>query len=259
MIVAFRSFLFAPFLFAAGALAQQSTPTTPTPSAPPPQATTPALPAAPTPADQLPDSPGIAIHPAPEPSGPTVVFDSSMGRMVCRLYSKEAPSTVANFIGLAQGTKDWADPATHQKVHGKPLYDGTTFHRVIPGFMIQGGDPLGDGTGDPGFLFADEISPDLSFDRPGRLAMANSGPDTNGSQFFITEAAYPTLDGHYSLFGQCDPSAVSVVTAITHVERDAQDKPLTPVVLNKVTIVPAGQPLPAAPAASAAAGASTPQ
>ena len=207
----------------------------------------------------LPDSPGSTVKPALEPTGPNAVFDTSMGRMTCRLYSKEAPQTVANFIGLATGTRDWTDPATHKKEHGKPLYNGTIFHRVIPGFMAQGGDPVGDGTGDPGYMFADEINPELTFNRPGRLAMANSGPNTNGSQFFITEQAYPSLDGSYSLFGQCDDSAVSVATAITHVDRDANDKPLVPVTLNKVTILPEGQPLPPAPVQPATPATSAPR
>ncbi len=207
-------------------------------------------------ADQaLPDSPDTAAHVSPQPSGPTVIFDTTMGRMTCKLFSKIAPNTVANFIGLAQGAKDWTNPATHQKMHDKPLYNGTTFHRVIPGFMIQGGDPLGNGMGDPGYLINDELNQDLNFDIPGRLAMANSGPNTDGSQFFITVAPYPSLDQHYTIFGQCDEHSVLVAQSITEVERDAHDKPLEPVVLNKVTIVPNGQPLPPAPAASTPASA----
>jgi peptidyl-prolyl cis-trans isomerase A (cyclophilin A) len=151
---------------------------------------------------------------------------------------------VENFIGLAEGTKDWTDSVTHKKMHHKPLYDGTTFHRVIPGFMAQGGDPAGDGTGDPGFTVEDEFDPNLNFDRPGRLAMANSGPNTDGSQFFITEQPYDSLDQHYTLFGQCDDDSVAVVKAITRVERDGNDKPLTPVILRKVTIVREGAPIP---------------
>jgi peptidyl-prolyl cis-trans isomerase A (cyclophilin A) len=183
-----------------------------------------------------------------------------MGRITCRLFDKQAPQTVANFIGLAEGTKDWSDPATHEKEHGRPLYDGTIFHRVIPGFMAQGGDPIGTGMGDPGYYVQDEIDPSLMFDVPGRLAMANSGPNTDGSQFFVTEEILPDLNGHYTIFGQCDPSSVLVVKTITRVERDAHDKPLTPVVLKKVTIVPVGQPLPPtttspAPAVTPAAGA----
>ena len=200
----------------------------------------------------LPDSPETQAHVSPQPTGPTVIFDTSMGRMTCKLFSKEAPQTVANFIGLAEGTKDWTDPATHQKLHGKPLYNGTTFHRVIPGFMIQGGDPLATGMGDPGYYIDDEIDPELNFDVAGRLAMANSGPNTDGSQFFITVAPYDSLDQHYSLFGQCDPHSVLIAQSITQVERDAHDKPLEPVTLNKVTIVRDGQPMPPPPSEAAA-------
>jgi peptidyl-prolyl cis-trans isomerase A (cyclophilin A) len=117
---------------------------------------------------------------------------------------------------------------------------------MIPEFMIQGGDPTGTGTGDPGFSFNDEFNPNLNFDRAGRLAMANSGPNTNGSQFFITEQGYDSLSGHYTLFGQCDDASVAVVKAIARVPRDSSDKPLTPVVLKKMTIVPEGQELPPA-------------
>ena len=134
--------------------------------------------------------------------------------------------------------------------HHKRYFDGTIFHRVIPEFMIQGGDPTGTGMGDPGYSFADEFDPNLNFDVPGRLAMANSGPNTNGSQFFITEQAYDSLDQHYTLFGQCDDSSVLVVKTIARVQRDRNDKPLTPVVLKKVTIVREGQPMPADPNAA---------
>jgi peptidyl-prolyl cis-trans isomerase A (cyclophilin A) len=157
---------------------------------------------------------------------------------------------VANFIALAEGTRDWTDPVTNKKQHNKPLYNGTIFHRVIPEFMIQGGDPAGTGMGDPGYQFDDEIDPNLNFDVPGRMAMANSGPNTNGSQFFITEAAYDSLDQHYTLFGQCDDASVEVVKAIARVPRNSDDKPITPVVLKKVTIVREGQPLPPAPNAA---------
>ena len=203
-------------------------------------------PATPPAAQDLPDSPGVQAHVSPQPTGPTVLFDTSMGRITCKLFSKEAPETVANFIGLAEGTKDWTDPRTKQKMHGKPLYDGTTFHRVIPEFMIQGGDPLGDGTGDPGYLFKDELDPNLNFDVPGRLAMANSGPDTNGSQFFITEVPTEYLNQKHSIFGQCDEHSVLIVQSIARVERDSNDKPLAPVLLKKVTIVQDGQPMPPA-------------
>src|SRR6202044_794922 len=155
------------------AIAQQSTPTQTPPAQAPPA--------------ELPDSPVSQAPPVVEPTGPTAVLDTSMGRITCRFFDKQAPLTVANFIELAQGTKPWTDPTTHKKMKAKPFYNGTIFHRVIPDFMIHGGDPTGTGTGDPGYAFKDEFNPDLKFDLPGRLAMANSGPDTNGSQFFITE------------------------------------------------------------------------
>jgi peptidyl-prolyl cis-trans isomerase A (cyclophilin A) len=215
------------------------------------QSSAPATPAS-APQD-LPDAPTANVPINIAPNGPTVVFDTSMGRITCQFFQKQAPNTVANFIGLATGTKDWTDPGSKKLQHGKPLFDGTQFHRVIPEFMIQGGDPTGTGMGDPGYAFNDETDPNLTFDRPGRLAMANSGPNTNGSQFFITEAAYESLNGHYSLFGQCDDAGVEVVKAIARVPRDSDDKPRTPVVLQKVTIVPEGQPVPPAPPAPKAA------
>ncbi len=236
------------FLALAGvsALAQQSTPATPATQAPATQ-----VPAAKA-AEELPDGPAPQASALVHPNGPMVVFDTSMGRITCQFYEKQAPKTVANFIGLAEGTIDWTDPVSHKKMHKKPLYDGTVFHRVIPEFMIQGGDPAGTGLGDPGYSFNDEFDSNLNFDGPGRLAMANSGPNTDGSQFFITEKGYDSLSQHYSLFGQCDDAGVEVVKAIARVERDADDKPLTPVVLWKVTIVRDGKPLPAPPAAAAA-------
>ena len=210
------------------------------------------------PAD-IPDAPQATTAALLHPNGPTVVMDTTMGRITCQFFQRQAPNAVANFIGLAEGTKDWTDPATNKKQHHKPLFDGTTFHRVIPGFMIQGGDPAGNGTGDPGYSFNDEFDPDLNFDVPGRLAMANSGPNTNGSQFFITEQAYPSLDQHYTIFGQCDEPSIAVVQAIARVDRDPNDKPLTNVVLKKVTIVPEGQPVPPAPAAPAQPAPATPR
>jgi peptidyl-prolyl cis-trans isomerase A (cyclophilin A) len=125
------------------------------------------------------------VHHAAPAGEPTAVFDTTAGTLRCTLFEKETPETVANFIGLAGGTKDWKNPVSGATKHGIPLYDGTIFHRVIPDFMIQGGDPAGNGSGDPGYKFKDEIVSTLMFDRPGRLAMANSGPATNGSQFFI--------------------------------------------------------------------------
>jgi peptidyl-prolyl cis-trans isomerase A (cyclophilin A) len=195
----------------------------------------------------LPDSPTAQIRTVLQPTGATVVFDTSLGRITCRFFDKQAPLSVENFIGLAQGTKDWKDPVTHQTMHHKPLYDGTEFHRVIPEFMIQGGDTTATGMGDPGFYIKNEQDPNLNFDVPGRLAYANSGPDTNGSQFFITETPDDDLDQKYTIFGQCDDATAPVVKAIARVPRNGRDKPLTPVVLTKVTIVPAGQPLPPAP------------
>jgi peptidyl-prolyl cis-trans isomerase A (cyclophilin A) len=200
------------------------------------------------PAQDLPDAPQATAAAMIHPSGPTVVMDTSMGRITCQFYQRQAPKAVANFIALAEGTIDWTDPTTRKKQHRKPYFDNTTFHRVIPEFMIQGGDPTGTGTGDPGFSFDDEFDPNLNFDRPGRLAMANSGPNTNGSQFFITEQAYDSLNQHYTLFGQCDDPSVDVVKTIARVQRDSNDKPITPVYLKKVTIVREGQPLPPLPA-----------
>ena len=128
-------------------------------------------------------------------------FTTSAGDIVVKLLPEKAPNTVENFLGLAEGTKEWTDPVTKQTVK-RPLYDGTVFHRVIPDFMIQGGDPLGTGYGGPGFRFADEIGPDNKFDRKGLLAMANAGPNTNGSQFFITEVATPHLNRGHTIFGE---------------------------------------------------------
>ena len=182
------------------------------------------------------------------PTGPTAVIDTTMGRLTCKLFDQQSPLATGNFIGLAEGTRDWTDPGTLIKVHGQRFYDGTTFHRVIPGFMIQGGDRLGTGAGDAGYFFKNEIDPSLRFDVPGRLAMANAGPDTNSSQFFVTELAVPDLSGQYTIFGQCDEPSVQVVAAITHLPRNSDDKPLKTVTIKKVTIVYEGQPMPPAPA-----------
>ncbi|HKN31778.1 MAG TPA: peptidylprolyl isomerase [Terriglobales bacterium] len=174
----------------------------------------------------------------PASSGePVAIFDTTAGKMRCRLFEKETPETVANFIGLATGTKDWKNPASGATKHGVPLYDGTIFHRVIPNFMIQGGDPAGNGSGDPGYKFRDEIVPSLTFDRPGRLAMANSGPNTNGSQFFITEVPTPHLNGRHTIFGQCDPATVTLVQQIARMASDPRDnRPFRPVKISHITI-----------------------
>jgi cyclophilin family peptidyl-prolyl cis-trans isomerase len=181
--------------------------------------------------------PAAAI-PSPEPAGPTAVIETTMGRLTCRLFDKEAPIGVANFIGLAEGTKEWKNPSTHVEMHGKKFYDGLSFRRVIPDFMIQNADLPGDpsGDGDIGFHFENEIVPGLNFDRPGRLAYANAGPNTNESEFFITEVPNHRLDGNYTIFGQCDEASVTVVEAIARVPRDEHNRPLKPVVIRSVRL-----------------------
>src|SRR5271156_2359300 len=169
---------------------------------------------------------------------PTAIIETTAGKLTCTLFPDKAPIGVANFIGLATGTKDWKNPVTGVTKHGVPLYDGTIFHRVIAGFMIQGGDPKGDGTGDPGYAFKNEVSSDLLFDKPGRLAYANAGPNTNGSQFFITEEAQPHLNGGYTIFGQCDEASVALVKQIAHMATDPMnDRPFRPVKIVHITIV----------------------
>ena len=181
--------------------------------------------------------PPVRTPAAAPAAGPTAIIHTTVGDMRCQLFEKEAPIGVANFIGLSNGTKDWTNPVSHAKKHGVPLYDGTIFHRVIPQFMIQGGDPAGNGMGDPGYKFKNETSPGLRFDRPGRLAYANSGPDTNGSQFFITEdvAHSAHLTGGYTIFGQCDPAAVELVKKIARMATDGE-RPLRPVKITHIEI-----------------------
>jgi peptidyl-prolyl cis-trans isomerase A (cyclophilin A) len=176
---------------------------------------------------------------AAAPAEPTAVIHTTVGDLHCTLFPKVAPIGVQNFIGLANGTKDWTSPVSHAKKHGVALYDGTIFHRVIPEFMIQGGDPKGDGTGDPGYAFKNETSPTVTFDRPGRMAYANAGPDTNGSQFFITELPYPSLNGKYTIFGQCDDAAVELVKKIARMATDGET-PLRPVKITHIEIHGAG-------------------
>jgi peptidyl-prolyl cis-trans isomerase A (cyclophilin A) len=207
-----------------------------------------------TPAPKTAPAKKPAIAPAAKlaaatPARPTAIIETSAGKLTCTLFPDVAPIGVANFVGLAQGTKDWTNPISHAKKHGVPLYDGTIFHRVIPNFMIQGGDPAGSGSGDVGFEFKNETSPTLRFDRPGRLAYANAGPDTNGSQFFITEVAYPSLNGGYTLFGQCDEPSIALVKQIARMGRDANDRPYRPVKIIHIVITKGG----AAPAAKPAA------
>ena len=174
-------------------------------------------------------------------------IETTAGKLNCTLFPDKAPIGVQNFVELSEGKKDWTSPVTHQKKHGVPLYDGTIFHRVIPNFMIQGGDPAGNGTGDPGYAFKNETSPDLKFDRPGRLAYANAGPDTNGSQFFITEVAYPSLNGNYTIFGQCDDATVVLVKQIARMGKDANDHPYRPVKIVHITILHGGANAPKSP------------
>jgi peptidyl-prolyl cis-trans isomerase A (cyclophilin A) len=193
---------------------------------------------------------------------PTAIMHTTAGDLKCELFSDKAPKTVSNFIGLATGKRDWTSPRTGKVEHNHPFYDGLIFHRVIPEFMIQGGDPLGTGTGGPGYQFEDELRLDLLFDRPGRLAMANSGPNTNGSQFFITETAQPGLNPclenggcrrgsrlvpkgtGYTIFGQCDENSVELVKRIARRPRDQSggDRPLDPVRITHVEILGVGRP-----------------
>lgn len=176
--------------------------------------------------------------PAPEPTGPTATIETTMGTLTCRLFAKEAPVGVANFIALANGKKAWRSPTTHAMVQGKRFYDGLGFGRVIPDFMVQQsempGDPKGDS--DLGFHFANEIVPGLTFDRPGRLAYANAGPNTNSSEWFVTEHPVHRLDGKFTIFGQCDDASVKVVEAMARAPRDEHNRPLKAVVIKSVTI-----------------------
>ena len=169
-------------------------------------------------------------------AGLYMTFQTDKGDIACKLFEKESPVTVGKMVGLAIGKISYIDPRTKQQNRNK-FFDGLTFHRVIPGFMIQGGDPLGTGTGSPGgpgFPYQNENSPGLAFNVPGRLAMANAGPNTNASQFFITVAPYPSLNGGYTIWGQCQNQ--DVVKAIASVQRDSSDKPLTPVHIKHVVV-----------------------
>ena len=165
----------------------------------------------------------------------TATLRTTSGTVVVRLFPDQAPKTVRNFVELAEGTRDWTNPATRQP--GGKLYDGTIFHRVIPDFMIQGGDPLGNGTGGPGYKFGDEFHTDLQFDRPYLLAMANAGPGTNGSQFFITVSPTPHLNRRHTIFGQvADEVSAKVVDSIANTPTGPGDRPREDVVVERVEI-----------------------
>ena len=168
------------------------------------------------------------------PTGVYAQFVTSEGNFTVRLFEQEAPKTVENFIGLAEGTKEWTDPRTNKKVK-QPYYNGIIFHRVINGFMIQGGDPLGQGIGGPGYTFADEFHPKLRHSKMGVLSMANRGPNTNGGQFFITLGPTPHLDDRHSVFGEV-VEGMDVVQRIGATPTDGRDRPLKEVVINTIKI-----------------------
>jgi peptidyl-prolyl cis-trans isomerase A (cyclophilin A) len=168
------------------------------------------------------------------PAGTYAIFETTQGNIVVKLLEKEAPKTVANFIGLAEGTKEFTNELTGQK-EKRPYYDDLTFHRVIPDFMIQGGCPRGDGRGGPGYTFADEFHPSLKHSAKGKLSMANAGPNTNGSQFFITMAPTPWLDNRHTIFGEV-VEGQDVADKISKLPRDGNDRPRTAVVINRLKI-----------------------
>jgi peptidyl-prolyl cis-trans isomerase A (cyclophilin A) len=223
-------------LAAAGCKKESPSPAMPPPAPPPPaQAATPPPTPAPPETAAPPASTGKPLMDAALAGKPlSATIQTSMGDITVELFSKDAPKTVANFVGLAAGEKPWTDVRTGQS-QNKPLYDGTIFHRVIPGFMIQGGDPLGNGTGDPGYRFEDEFKSGRAFDHPGILAMANAGPNTNGSQFFITVAPTQHLTGHHTIFGEVT-KGYDVVEKIANTPRDARDRPLQPVTINRIVV-----------------------
>jgi peptidyl-prolyl cis-trans isomerase A (cyclophilin A) len=166
----------------------------------------------------------------------TATLHTNKGDIVLELFEDHAPKTVENFVGLAEGTKEWLDPNSRE-VAARPFYDGLAFHRIIADFMIQGGCPLGTGTGGPGYQFADEFHPDLQFDRPYLLAMANAGPGTNGSQFFITVIPTDWLNRKHTIFGEvADEASKAVVDAIATVQTDRQGRPAEPVTIERVTV-----------------------
>jgi peptidyl-prolyl cis-trans isomerase A (cyclophilin A) len=167
-------------------------------------------------------------------------FDTTEGQIVVKLFAKDAPETVQNFVGLATGEKEWTHPASRERMTGKPLYDGTIFHRCIPNFMIQGGDPLGQGIGGPGYKFKDEFQSGRRFDKKGLLAMANAGPNTNGSQFFITVVPTPHLNNRHTIFGEVVKGQDIADRIANEIPKGAGDRPRTDVKINKLTISTSG-------------------
>ena len=216
--------------------------TTPAPAPPPPAA--PAEPPAETPAPgekPTAEAPADTSKPSASKYGPGTYahFTTTKGNFIVKFFDKDAPKTVANFVGLAEGKKQWTDPRTGRQIR-RPYYRNVLFHRVIPNFMIQGGDPLGQGIGGPGYTFADEFHPKARHGKAGMLSMANRGPNTNGGQFFITVAPYPSLDGKYSIFGEV-VEGLDTVMAISKVPTtgprgDPPNRPRTDVVINNVRI-----------------------
>jgi peptidyl-prolyl cis-trans isomerase A (cyclophilin A) len=177
-----------------------------------------------------------SVFAAPKPAkATTAVINTTAGEITVKLFPDKAPKTVENFIGLATGKKEWTDPRTGKVEKNKPLYNGTIFHRVIPGFMIQGGDPTGTGAGGPGYQFEDEFAPDLTFSKPGLLAMANAGPGTNGCQFFITVKETPWLNNHHTIFGEVT-KGMNVVDKIVAAEKGPGDRPIKPVEIKSIKI-----------------------
>ncbi len=186
----------------------------------------------------------IATFPEIEAPGTGQLYarlHTTLGNIVIRLEETRAPKTVKNFVGLATGKQEWQDPRTGEQKKGVPYYDGTIFHRVIPEFMVQGGDRLGSGTGGPGYKFGDEFHPELRHTGPGMMSMANSGPGTNGSQFFITEKATSWLDGKHAIFGTAVVGA-DLVGKMTRVPRSRNDKPNQDIILQKVEVFRSEEP-----------------
>ena len=180
----------------------------------------------------------LAPPSGPEPTGPTAVLETSVGKISCKLFTQQTPLATSTFIGLVEGTKDWTDPRTHVTQHGKRFYDGMAIDRVLPDYYIQFGDITGDISGkvDIGFRFKNENAPGLTFDRPGRLAFGNGGPDTNNSELFFALNPMHVLDGGYPIIGQCDVASLGVLDHIAHLPRDASNLPLTPVLIQRIVI-----------------------